>query len=355
MGSIQKTLSKHGKIKYVARIRKNGYPTKCATFISKVDAKRWITLAESEILNERYFGFTRSKEHTFSDIIEKYLKQLPTSKHSKTKSSQLNLWNDMLGHLKLNEITTEILSDIRDKIATQRKMSNATIVRYLSSLSCVFTFAIEELELINESPVKKVKKPREPKGVVRSLSSEEFRLILKASMESKNPYLNTIVTIAVQTGMRKSEILNLIWDDIDFEGSLIFIRNSKNGTRRSVYLSSESSVLLKNTESKKRKFAISTNLIFPSTRHQWSREIRKPISIDSSWKKALKSAGIKDFRFHDLRHTCASYLAMSGASLKDISEILGHKSILMTERYVHLCESHTRSVLRKMNKSIFKT
>jgi len=361
MGSIQKTLSKHGKIKYVARIRRNGYPTKCATFILKLDAKRWITLTESSILHERYMFTEESKEPEkvirilFSDICEKYLKNLPKSKHSEIKSSQVKLWSDMLGHLHLNEITTEIVSNIRDKIATQRNMSNATIVRYLSSLSCVFTFAIEELELIDESPVKKVNKPREPKGVVRFLSSEELRLILKASIESKNPYLNTIVTIAVQTGMRKSEILNLTWEDIDLERSRIIVRHSKNGTRRSVYLSNESRVLLESIKRKHIKFAVKTNLIFPSTRKQWSKEIRKPTSIDTSWKKALKTSGVKDFRFHDLRHTCASYLAMNGASLKDISEILGHKSITMTDRYVHLCESHTKEVLRKMNERIFNT
>lgn len=92
---------------------------------------------------------------------------------------------------------------------------------------------------------------------------------------------------------------------------------------------------------------IDTTLIFPST------SLKQPVDLRFPWEKALKASKIEDFRFHDLRHTTASYLAMNGASLAEIAEVLGHKTLSMVKRYAHLSESHTANVVARMNEKFF--
>jgi len=354
MGSIQKTSTKYGNTRYVARIRKKGTPQRCTTFVLKADAAKWITLEESAISKERHFGIKESNDHTFSDLCEKYITQLSNMSvkkdgHIKIKISQLNEWEKRLGHLQLKEITPETISKERNAISFERDLSNSSVVRYLASLSSAFSFAIYELDWISSSPVTKVKRPKEPKGIDRCLSPSELESLLNESLKSKNPYLNAFVIIALSTGMRLSEITNLKWEDIDFERELLMLKDTKNNTSRSVHLSLESRSILKDMNTN-----TNTKLVFPSERSKWKNQEKKTCIV-AAWKKVIKSSGIKDFRFHDLRHTCASYLAMNGASLIEISEILGHKSLKTTERYLYLCESHTNDVLRKMNEKFLTT
>jgi len=95
---------------------------------------------------------------------------------------------------------------------------------------------------------------------------------------------------------------------------------------------------------------IDTNFVFPS---ETARKRGQPFHLDSFWQKALKAAGVANFRFHDLRHSTGSYLAMNGASLLEIAEVLGHKTLQMVKRYSHLADSHTANVVENMNKKIF--
>lgn len=195
----------------------------------------------------------------------------------------------------------------------------------------------------------KVKKPSEPRGRVRFLSDEEREALLQACRDSSNPWLYLAVVVALSTGMRNGELMSLSWKDVDLKAGRIVLHETKNGERRVVPLAGPALSLLKEHAKVRR---LDTDLLFPANKKQEDGTIR-PIDLRTPWETALKRAGITDFHWHDLRHTAASYLAMNGASLAEIAEILGHKTLAMVKRYAHLSEAHTASVVERMNRAMF--
>ena len=151
--------------------------------------------------------------------------------------------------------------------------------------------------------------------------------------------------VALSTGARKNEILGLCWKDVDFARQQIILHETKNGERRVIPLRGRAWELItamherwtKKDEEERCKYIFS------------SEQKCQPIEIKTAWENALIRAKIQDFRFHDLRHTCASYLAMNQSSIAEIAEVLGHKTLQMVKRYAHLTEAHTHSVVENMN------
>lgn len=134
---------------------------------------------------------------------------------------------------------------------------------------------------------------------------------------------------------------------VDFENQAILLEKTKNGERRRLPLRGHAYDLLK--EHAKVRL-INSDYLFPGP---YTPKTGKPMSLDEPWRRVRKNAKLNNFRFHDLRHSCASYLAMNGASLLEIAEILGHKTMQMVKRYSHLAEGHTGKVVESMNKKIF--
>lgn len=191
--------------------------------------------------------------------------------------------------------------------------------------------------------MRKVTKPKLPRGRVRFLSDEERSALLSACKESTNPFLYIVVVLALSTGMRQGEIMKLRWEDIDLFRGRIILHETKNGERRVVPLKGLALKLLQElTKMQSRDFGF----LFPSQKDQKSQK-PKPIDLRFPWEVALKATGITNFRFHDLRHSTASYLAMDGASLAEIAEVLGHKTLAMVKRYAHLSEAHTSALSKK--------
>jgi len=227
------------------------------------------------------------------------------------------------------------------------RLAPATVVRYLAVLSHLYTVASSEWEWLETNPVRRVRRPKLPRGRVRFLDKDELCALLSACQQSGHPCLYPVVVIAVSTGMRHGEILGLRWQDIDLVRHRITLEQTKNGDRRSVPLVGRARTVISGYA----KFRqIETLLVFPS-RHKPG----VPVDLRKPWLKAVEKAQLEDFRFHDLRHTCASYLAMSGATLAEISEVLGHKTLAMVKRYAHLSDSHTSKVVERMNQEIFRS
>ncbi len=179
---------------------------------------------------------------------------------------------------------------------------------------------------------------------MRYLSEPERLRLLTTCRESSSRALYTVVVIAIATGMRKGEIMSLRWSQINFDPGLITLENTKNDDRRQIPLLGYAFDTLKAYSSAPHS---AHDYVFPGSRHG------RPGTITTAWETAVAKAGIADFRFHDLRHTTASYLAMDGASLLEIGEILGHRSTQMTKRYAHLSVSHTRKVLMRMVSAVW--
>jgi integrase len=245
-------------------------------------------------------------------------------------------------------VTPALLVEYRDKLVRNkaRRQSGATVKRWLAVLSHCFTIAVREWQWCDDNPVRKITKPKEPHGRARFLSDEERQRLLESCKVSRNPYLYTIVVLALSTGARRGELLSLHCSDVDLKRGMLTFRETKNDETRSVPLTGYALEIL----TKHAKICrLETTLVFPN------KTGTQPANIREAWEYAVRRAGIKDFTFHDLRHSAASYLVMDGASLVEIAAILGHKTLSMVKRYAHLSEAHTTGVISRMNKKIFGT
>jgi integrase len=189
-----------------------------------------------------------------------------------------------------------------------------------------------------------VTKPKEPRGRVRFLSDDERKNLLVACKESDSPYLYITVVLALSTGGRRMEVLGLKWQDVDLNRGIITLHETKNGERRILPITGHALELMKE-HSKIRH--VNCDLVFPG------KNRKDPVDVRTPWENALKRAEITNFKWHDLRHSCASYLAKNGASLAEIAEILGHKTLQMVKRYAHLSDAHVSKVVVSMNEKIF--
>jgi integrase len=186
---------------------------------------------------------------------------------------------------------------------------------------------------LTQNPLHDVQDFKEPPGRVRYLTDVEVEILLNSCYG----HIKSIVIVALNTGMRKGEILNLEWRDVDLRNRLIIIRNTKNNESRTIPINEilyETLTLLGHTTDEQYVFANRNGNPFGDVR--------------TSFRNALKRAGIEDFRFHDLRHTFASKLVMRGVNIRTVQTLLGHKDIAMTMKYSHLSDAHLKEAVKKL-------
>lgn len=353
MATIQERKSSDGKTRYRVIVRLKGCSPQSATFDRKTDAKKWAQDTESAIRDGRHFKTVEAKKHTLTEMVDRYVENVLPLKLKSAKqgqNSQLEWWKKELGHRLLSDVTPALIAECRDKLLAGitfrgTKRAPATVVRYLAAISHVFTIAVNEWGWLEYNPVSKVKRPIEARGRVRFLDDDERTRLLATCQESGNRFLYVIVVLAITTGMRQGEILSLKWKDVDLARSCAVLHETKNGERRTVPIPHFAAQFLIELSKMRR---IDTPLVFPG-----KKDPQKPIDIRNMWDDAVAKAELEDFRFHDLRHTAASYLAMNGATLAEIAEVLGHKTLQMVKRYAHLSEAHTAGVVERMSSKIF--
>jgi integrase len=213
--------------------------------------------------------------------------------------------------------------------------------RYLASLSHVFTVARREWHWISHNPLDGVSKLPESRGRVRYLSDDERRRLLKET--AKDVTLHVFVVVGLSTAARAGELLKLTWPDVDLKEGRMLFRITKNMQPRAVWLHSEVQRLL---EARGKVRRLDDNHVFRNPAGKGVYEYHKP------FKAACEAAKLEDFKFHDLRHTAATYLARAGASEQQLRAIGGWKSGVVS-RYVHLAAEEAKEVLEKMNTLIF--
>ena len=352
MATIETRRSADGTTGYRAKVSLKGFPSQSATFERKTDAKKWAKQTEASIREGRYFKTAEAKKHTVSDLIDRYLREIEKKNYKRFVDVKklLNWWRGELGPYLLSDLTRALIIERRDKLLSSRargigQRSPATVNRYMLALGHALTIAANEWEWIHENPMRKISNLPEPRGRIRCLSDEERERLLEACKASTNPYLHTLVVLALSTGARYGELVKLRWNDIDWDRKVITLHDTKNKERRLLPLMHYALELME-THHKARILA--SDLVFPSPSN-----LMRPWNSRTSWVSVLKKSNIQNFRFHDLRHSCASYLAMNGASLAEIAEVLGHKTLQMVKRYAHLSEAHTAKVVQSMNERIF--
>lgn len=358
MGCIEKRVSPvTGKISYRAKVRVKGYPPEYATFNTKTAADRWAQRTEADLREDRYFPNSRAKKYTVGDLIDRYLESLRATnprRHDEIKP-MLDWWKVEVGQAVLSHFRGEQVLKAQQKLLGRQKqrkgsdgsvqtLSPATVNRYTQTLLTAVNFGIKPLKWIKDNPVRDVDKLKEPPGRTRFLSEAEIKRLIESCRASKNPYLFAVVIIGIATGARRKEIQFMKWVDVNKEGTLVTLPKTKNGDVRSVPLTGVAAEIVNRMRDEKEEDQL---FLFPSP-----NDPGRPIDFESAWRHALTTAKIKDFRFHDLRHTCGSYLAMNGASAVEIAEALGHKTLQMARRYAHVTQTHTSSVVAKMTEKV---
>lgn len=359
MANIQRRTDKTGKTTFRVQVRLKGHPAQTASFERLTDARKWAASTESAIHEGRHFPHSKAKKTTLSDVLERYLHEsVPTKSTSQQRNQELHIkfWREKLGFKVLADITDEDIAALRDELATgtyRRKdgpgakeypRSAGATNRYLFTLRHVFNMAIK-WKLIKSNPAALVAKCPEPKERVRFLDDDERRRLLEACKASHNKDLYTVVVLALSTGARRMEIWGLRWADVDLKRGRVVFHETKNGSRRGVPLQGHALELMK-ARAKVRR--IDSDLVFPSP-----SDPSKPFDFRRPFEMAVEAAGIENFRYHDLRHSTASYLVMNGCTLAEAAEVLGHKSLLSTARYAHLSDGHVTKLVERMNAAVF--
>lgn len=343
MATFEKRVGKTGKTTWRVRVRRSTGPWLTKSFATKAAAQEWARGIEHKLDVGEHVPSSEARKRTLADAIDRYLTvTLPQSKFQKNASEQRRLlawWKAELGTRPLVGITAATIAEVRDRLATEKNKrgqirSGATINRRITALSAVLSVAVKEYGWLAKNPIPNVTRMPDSKGRERFLSADERKALLDACAASESAVLLPLVQLAVATGARKSELLGLLWSDVSLERRTVRFTDTKNGESRTVPLAAPAVAVLRawGGDGPKR------GPVFPYTKNQ----------VDKPWQAARDAAALGDFRFHDLRHSAASYLAMSGASLMDIAAILGHKTLAMVKRYSHLSEQHTKAAVDRM-------
>ena len=301
---------------------------------SKKVAEKVLSLRMTEVLENRYFPPNRQLGRMpFNEFAETYLERVvPLMKSIRTERDRVKRWMRQFATRPLGQITrAEIEAWRRERMS---KCRPATINRDLSRLRHMLNIAVE-WELLEESPMQGIKFLRENNARTRYLSLEECQRLIASCMA---PHIRAMVSVALHSGMRLGEILNLRWYDLDFSSGFILVRDSKNGESRHVPMDATLFALFRAYPHRP-----STDLVFSSSSGGHIVDVR------TGFLNSCKRAGLIDLHFHDLRHTFASQFVMSGGDLYILKEILGHKSITMTQRYAHLSPTYKIKAIDRMN------
>lgn len=347
MATIETRIAKDGTKSYRVKVRIRGEKPRTQTFKRLTDAKTWAAKAESDLGHGTYVPTTADRRKTLADLIDAYLTDYLPTRGIRDEGKQRALlawWREQYGHVTLDRLKPSLIADVRNALMQRKKrngepLSGATVNRHLAALSAVCKWAWKEKQWLPANPVLAVTKAKESAGRVRYLSDEERIALLDAARADENPNIYCVVMLALATGARASNIRFLRWEDVDLKKWQLHFKKTKNGDARTVPVVGAAQAALQEQFDRD---PTGREWVFKG----WTDDA--PANFESSWKRVRANAGLKNFRFHDLRHTTASYLTMNGATLAEVAEALGQRTLVMAKRYSHQSGEHVRSTLEKM-------
>ncbi len=279
-------------------------------------------------------GFTPPGKDTFAEVAARFLT------HQKARLTPKALEREnLIVRQHLTPFLPGRIAAVR-KVDAQRyvtkrgtEVSAHTVQKELNILKHLLRLAVE-WEIIPVNPTQGVKAPKVPAGRVRYLQPTELRVLLEACLE----WLRPTVALAVSTGMRRGEILGLRWLDVDMAHHRVLLPQTKNGEGHIVYLNETALAVLRSLP-----FGAHTkpsDCLFSDV---------TPEQVSTAFARACRKAGIEDFRFHDLRHTAASWMRMKGADIHTVAQLLGHKDLRMAARYQHLSPAFLAEAVQSLD------
>lgn len=313
------TFRKRGN-KWQARIQRKGYSDITKTFINKPDAAAWARQIETEIDKGLFNHHFESSRVTLEELLRKYLAEItPNKKGSANEVYRINAWlKHPLSKRLITNIKSNDFAEWRDNRLKQGLSPN-TVRLDLAVIANLYSVAKFEWGLDSIiNPIQLIKLPKLPNGRSRRLDDSEINKLLEA-LEGTNE-VKTIFQLAIETGMRRSELLKITWENVDLSSRVIELEDTKNGDARAIPLSTKAVKILSEVT------ATATGRVFTS----------KPHSVSQAFHRACVRANLDNLRFHDLRHEATSRLFEKGLNTMEVSSITGHKTLSMLKRYTHL-------------------
>ncbi len=332
--SIQSRRTKERVPYFTATVRVSPYPSASKTFNTKKEARGWARDQERELkkLAERNAVRDDVPKLTVAQLLREFLDDPTTQSlgYHKDLSLLCAWWSSHCGAERVLEFNVLKIRKARDVLRPGR--AAGTVNRYLSAMRSAWNWG-RAAGLVPQEHVWPTRVMlTEPKERVRYLSDDELDSLRTAVQRVYGPQLFALMMVSVATGVRQGELLRLKWSDVDFPRSRITVLLTKNNESRSVHLPSAAAEAL---QALRKMDVVSAVNVFidPLDGKPFNKS-----KLRYRWKLARKAAALKDFRWHDLRHSCASLLAQNGASLLEIGSVLGHKSPSATKRYAHLVQ-----------------
>lgn len=333
MPTYRKRRSRSGTVSVLAQVRVRPFKAVNKTFSRLVDARRWAESLHAELIKQRDVhgqDDSATTSRTIAALIAEYLRDPATCSLRSfiDRRDRLAWWVNFFGSLKVIELTVRRLREARARLIPGREP--ATVNRYLASMRACWNWGRANGLVPRDAFWPPRLSLAEPPGRVRFLAEHELSAVL-ASLDNFSPAFRAAVIVSLATGLRQGELLNLRWGDLDIRSNRLLVREAKNGEARAVFLPGAAVDAIE-------------VLAPPGARDDGAPvfvENEAPLDVNAltvRWRKLRSACGLQDFRWHDLRHSCASYLAQNGATLLEIGSVLGHKSPSITKRYAHLVQ-----------------
>ncbi len=334
---------------YTATVRMKGFAPLARTFDTKGEAKAWAADIEKEMRMGRYQDARPAEKLTFAEVLNRYLEQVSTTKRPNSerrdRDSVQAILNGFGPEIALSSINAQRLAAYRD--ARMKTISPSTIQKEFALLSHMFNIASREWGLAVDNPVRKVSRPKIRNGRTRFLTKEEAQRLLDCAKTSKNEKLYPYLLVMMHTGMRPSEAAGLRWGDVDLDARLVKLQTTKTDMRYVPLTKMAESALRSMRPGGATK---DMNVFLPKSRMESAEITYVPCHyFKRSFTTARAKAGLDDVHLHDLRHTAASHLLMSGVDIRTLAEILGHKTLQMVLRYTHLLNDHKLKAVEGIN------
>ena len=362
MATIVKRAANDRTTRYRVRVRLKGDKPRTRTFKRLTDAKAWAASVETDLGRGAHVPTTAERRKTLADLIDKFIaEQLPVRPNNadrKKLAAQLEWWKVHAGgYLTLDRVTPAAIAGFRSELMARRTgrvtpggersedgapVAPSTVNRYLAALSAVCKWGWRELRWLPSNPVLSVTKGPEHAGIIRCLTDSERTALLAACKASKDPNIYTAVMLALATGARAGNLRALTWQDVDLKRWTLRFVHTKNQQPRYVPLVGPAQAVIK---AHQKRDPTGKGWVFKGARDN------APADLDAPWRAVRAAAGLtgeKHCRFHDLRHTTASYLTMNGATLAEVAEALGHRTLVMAKRYSHQSPEHVRSTFERI-------
>jgi integrase len=317
--------------KYQARVRRQDMRPITKTFTLRKDALEWARLMEVKADRRDLPEDTKVLQTiTLGDLVRRYRNEVTVLK--KGRETETDFLNAFLRHdicaRKVSELGKRDFADYRDERLT--KIQPSSLRRQLDPIQNMFDVAKEEWGLpIQANPVKALKFRAPSNARERRLNGSEWEKLLNAASAARNPYVTDIMRLAKETGMRRSELLRVEGRDVDLERRTLNIPKTKNGHPRTIPLTREAVAILRQYPGEGHLFPITQN------------------ALRLAWERVRRRAGVKDFRFHDLRHETISSLFERGLTTPEVALISGHRDPRMLFRYAHAMRAQ---ILQKLDR-----